>query len=326
MDLSFNLHTHIDLTPELLSILLKDRTTDKNIFWATDNYSHLGEGYQFSDEIRVEAISGTNNNVIVPRALKPRQLQQERARKMAEVFTPSWVCNNMNNLVDNSWFGREDVFSSEIKGPDMKRSWARTESKIEFPEGKTWHDYVTENRLEITCGEAPFLVSRYDTVSGEALPVKDRIGLLDRKLRIVSENTDSAADWINEAKAALRSTYGYEWQGDNIVIARQNMLFTMLEHYEDVFGEKLPDDTITECAEIVSWNIWQMDGLKMVIPCSCHDEEISASLFGGSVQTKPCPGCKKKNYWLHNGVYAKIMDWEAGHPIQFVSIVKKAKK
>ncbi|MCM1224918.1 MAG: restriction endonuclease subunit M [Lachnospiraceae bacterium] len=325
MDLTHCLHTHIDLSPQLMAILLKDRTTDRNIFWATDSYSHLGAGYQFFDEITLDAIDGPNGNVIIPRALKPRQLQQKRSKKMAEVFTPSWVCNNMNNLVDNAWFGREDVFSSEIIGSDNKRSWANTQGKIEFPEGKAWTDYVSENRLEITCGEAPFLVSRYDTVTGEFLPVERRIGLLDRKLRIARENTSTPAEWLKAAKSALRSTYGYEWQGDNIVIARGNMLFTMMEHYQYVFQSSLPEDVVLECAEIISWNIWQMDGLKMVIPCSCHDEEISASLFGDSAETKPCPGCKKKDYWLHNGIYAKIMDWEAGRPTQFVSILKKNK-
>lgn len=55
--------------------------------------------------------------------------------------------------------------------------------KIKFPDKKdrTWQKYVDERRLEITCGEAPYLVSRYDAVSGEPLELKDRIGMLDRK-------------------------------------------------------------------------------------------------------------------------------------------------
>lgn len=28
-------------------------------------------------------------------------------RDKAEVFTPSWVCNAQNNLVDNQWFGKK---------------------------------------------------------------------------------------------------------------------------------------------------------------------------------------------------------------------------
>jgi hypothetical protein len=33
---------------------------------------------------------------------------------MAEVFTPSWICNAQNNLIDNTWFGRDNVFNKEI--------------------------------------------------------------------------------------------------------------------------------------------------------------------------------------------------------------------
>ncbi|MEE3499435.1 MAG: restriction endonuclease subunit M, partial [Ruminococcus bromii] len=55
--------------------------------------------------------------------------------------------------------------------------------------GKSWQDYIKDTRLEMTCGEAPYLVSRYDAITGEDIAVSDRIGLLDRKLRIVGENT-----------------------------------------------------------------------------------------------------------------------------------------
>lgn len=138
------------LSPELLSALLKDHTTQGNIFWATDDYTDRGDGYQFADPITVEAITGENSNVIVPRSLKSRQQQQQRSREMAEVFTPSWICNHQNNSIDTVWFGHENVFNTEIINPDGCHTWQPTEGKIEFTDGKTWLDYVTENRLEIT--------------------------------------------------------------------------------------------------------------------------------------------------------------------------------
>ena len=64
------------LSSELLSALLKDHTTQGNIFWATDNYADRGAGYQFSDPITVESITGENGNVIVPRSLESRHQQQ----------------------------------------------------------------------------------------------------------------------------------------------------------------------------------------------------------------------------------------------------------
>ena len=32
-------------TPELINILLKDRTTNKNIIWGTDNYIGMGKDF-----------------------------------------------------------------------------------------------------------------------------------------------------------------------------------------------------------------------------------------------------------------------------------------
>lgn len=322
----------LDLSPEILSILLKDHTTQRNIFWATDNYSHLGDGYRFSDQITIESITGENGDVIVPRSLKSRQQQQQRSREMAEVFTPSWICNKQNNLIDNSWFGRENIFNTEIDNPDGSHSWIPTEGKIEFPKGTSWAEYVTENRMEITCGEAPYLASRYDTVSGEPLPIKMRIGLLDRKLRVVSENTEKSGEWISAAKAALRSTYGYEWQGDNLILARENILFSVLDHYREKFGKKLPKQSLPGLAYIISWNIWQMDGLKGVIPNSCGERTtVVADLFGETVTVSQCKGCRNGNIREHNGEYAMIADWpkdvgtsQVKHktPIRFIDLIK----
>ena len=173
------------ISPAVLATLLRDHTTGKNIFWATHDYEALGSVYGYHSEILPELITGEHGMVIRPRVLKSKENQTDRAKDMAEVFTPSWVCNAQNNLVDEAWFGRKDVFNTEDSG---KHTWQSNPDKIEFPEGKTWKDYVRATRMEMTCGEAPYLVSRYDTTTGESIPLDQRIGLLDRKLRIVSEN------------------------------------------------------------------------------------------------------------------------------------------
>ena len=105
------------LSPELLNILLKDHTTSKediqrNIFWATSDYEYLGEGYQYDSPILPCLITGDNGHVIMPRILKSRDTQTARSQEMAEVFTPSWICNAQNNLIDEAWFGRKDVFNT----------------------------------------------------------------------------------------------------------------------------------------------------------------------------------------------------------------------
>ena len=170
-------------SPELLTTLLKDHTTSRddavcNIFWATSDYEHLGKGYGYRDPILPELITDDNGQVIMPRVLKHKDTQSERVRDMAEVFTPSWVCNAQNNLIDEAWFGRKDVFNTEYTSEDGVHGWKTNPDKTIFPEGKTWKDYVRDIRLEITCGEAPYIVSRYDTTTGTVIPLADRIGLL----------------------------------------------------------------------------------------------------------------------------------------------------
>ena len=324
IDVKENYIYHLD--NELLEILLKDRSSGKNIIWATDNYASRGCGYQSFDQITVESITGHHGNVVKPRTEKSKKEQSERIRQKAEVFTPSWICNKQNNLVDNAWFGSENAFNNE-----NEKTWISTKEKIVFPtvSGKSWEDYINDTRLEITCGEAPYLVSRYDTVTGEYIEIDSRIGLLDRKLRVLSENTESEEEWIRWATIAYQNIYGFDWQGDNVLLARENLLFTFIDYYKAKFNNEDPSiELLREIAEILSWNIWQMDGLKFVIPNSCKDVEIGqTSLFDLSIKTEPCPGCENNDPFAHTGVKCKIIDWKAdpegNNPIEFVLLTKE---
>lgn len=317
----------LELSPDLLNTLLKDHTMSKegqqrNIFWATNNYEARGKGYEYDSPILPELITGKNGQVIMPRVVKAKSTQRDRSRDMAEVFTPSWICNAQANLVDNDWFGRDDVFNHE----NDDHTWTTTTGKITFPEGKTWKDYVRDTRLEITCGEAPYLVSRYDTTTGEAIPIENRIGLLDRKLRIVSENTDTSGEWLEWAQVAYKNTYGYEWQGDNLLIARENLLMTFIDYYKAKFSKHPLLKSLMYIAYIISWNLWQMDGLKCVVPNSCGLKPSKQLDMYGEPKLLPCEGCKKGNIHKHNGVYCKIMDWDEDKAITFVSLIKEGEK
>ncbi|KAB6454403.1 restriction endonuclease subunit M [Phocaeicola vulgatus] len=261
--------------PEVLEMLLKDHTTQQNIYWATNSYADRGKGYQFKDAITIDRITGDNGMIIRPRSVKSKDEQTKRSKDMAEVFTPSWVCNAQNNLIDDAWFGKQGVFNSE--SPD--HTWKAISGKIEYPEGKTWKDYVRDTRLEITCGEAPYLVSRYDTVSGMPIELTERIGLLDRKLRVVSENTETTGEFLDWCQEAYKNTYGYEWQGDNLLLAREALLFTFLDYYKAKFGEDPLLKSIQYIAYIISWNVWQMDGLKF---CPPGEEPCEGDLFNPS--------------------------------------------
>jgi len=315
--------------PEILEALLKDHTTQQNIFWATDSYENLGEGFQFSDPITIEHIIGEHGMVIRPRALKTKEEQVGRTKDMAEVFTPSWVCNAQNNLVDETWFGHKGSFNIE---DDTSKSWRATEEPVSFPEGKTWKDYVRATRMEITCGEAPYLVSRYDTTTGDMIPLDQRIGMLDRKLRVVSENTTTSSEWLAMAQEAYKNIYGYEWQGDNLLLAREALLISFVEYYQDKFGKKPLRKSIQYIAYIISWNVWQMDGLKGVVPNSCKEGAVvkEQDLFGETTRTEYCEGCQQDNIRKHNGVYCLIRDWglkdpktgENNRKIRYIDLIK----
>ena len=259
----------------VLETLLKDRTTGHNIIWADSEYEALGDGYMGDDEITVDKITGLSSGVIKPRIAKEQEHRSQRTRTRAEVFTPSWLCNRMNNDIDATWFGARGVFNVEDG-----QEWITTSEPITFPraKGHGWHAYVESPRMEITCGEAPFVCSRYDTVFGNPLPVGDRIGFLDRKLRVVTEKTKTRKEWVRRALMALKSSYGFEYQGDNLLLARINVFETFCEHLFERWGAGLTDEEMDQAAWIVSWNFWQMNGLTCAVPTNKMDATVQSAL------------------------------------------------
>ena len=182
--------------------------------------------------------------------------------------------------------------------------------------------------MEITCGEAPYIVSRYDTTTGALIPIEQRIGLLDRKLRIVSENTTKSGEWLKWAQVAYRNTYAYEWQGDNLLIARESMLVSYIEYYYHKFGKQPGEKSLKSIAYIVSWNVWQMDGLKGVVPDSCGEKpkpDSQGAMFFEPLSV-PCEGCRTGDIRSHNGTYCLIRDWRKKRDLQkirFIDLIKQ---
>lgn len=260
----------------LLDLLLTDKTAEaaakkaggparKHILWATDVYEGRGPEYRRNRPITPALITGENGDVIKTRARKALEQQTERTRRHAEVFTPLAVIEQMVRLADAAWFGRKRV------GFD--------EERIPFTRKKNWRRYVDARRLEITCGEAPYLVTRYDAATGEALPIAARVGLLDRKLRAVNENAADEAAWRKWALRAFQSTYGYEFQGDNVLIARVNLLMTFEEYLYARWKRKPTAEEYRTIANVIAWNIWQMDGLTGAVPYCRDDAWRETNLF-----------------------------------------------
>lgn len=170
-----------------------------------------------------------NPNSIMPRHMKTSVDKKDRTKKKAEVFTPKSIVERMNN------------------------------SLVDFEE------YINRKVLEVTCGEAPFLTTRYDVATGQQIPCGERVGLLDRKLQMIPDGVDKNK-WTALATRSLKSTYGYEWQEDSIFLARKNLLLNVIEYYIDRFGELPKQNDIEVWANIVSYNIFRMDGVTLCIP------------------------------------------------------------
>lgn len=171
--------------PEVLDILLIDRTKSntqkkQNIIWANDNYIQFGaRAYAPEAPIKPELVTGIMNSIIMPRALKSSELQKERTRAKAEVFTPTWVVKKQNDAVDENYASDD----------------------LETYTNRTW--------LEITCGEAPYMVSRYDMDTGDEILLPNRVGFVDRKLRRINAEIDDRATWQSLVEAAYKACYGF---------------------------------------------------------------------------------------------------------------------
>ena len=300
---------HAPEVQAVLNTLLKDKSTGKNIIWATDPPEELQtvmyEPVTDKSQITAQQLGLTHYEVVLPRMMKQTDTQQQRTRKKGEVFSPAWVCNKMNNALDADWF--RGLGAEESAGQftvELPQGWQTVETPVQFPacKGRTpaWAQYVQSRRLEVTCGEAPFLASRYDAATGEMIPVARRIGILDRKLRVVSENAATEDEWRKYATHAVQSTYGYEYQGDNLLLARVNLLLTYAEHLQARWQRKPTKEELQPIANIISWNLWQMDGLHLSVPGGKPQPEAEQldlfSMFGAAELQPPTVSCKVKNW------------------------------
>lgn len=303
-----NIFNHADNIKKIIPKLLKDQTTGKNIVWATDTYQPYGSEYEKKNQMNANlCIKLMKKGIMLPRTMRTKEQQNERTKGKAEVFTPSWICNKMNNYCDEQWFNRKNVFN--IENPD--NTWTTIKEKIEFNNNKGWQKYIDSKRVEITCGEAPYIVSRYDATTGKILKINDRIGILDRKLRVVNENIKNEEDWLKWTYRAYESVYGFEFQGDNLFFARLNLFQTFIDYYTDRFSKEPTDKMLDRISNIVSWNLWQMDGLKDTVPFETLEEFKQISFFDFySNITK-----EEKNI-----SYCKIKDWRSNKVIEYRSM------
>lgn len=267
--------------PAILDILLIDRTTSttrtkRNIIWANENYIRYGfKDYSAKAQIKPDLVTGNRGQLIMPRALKSRELQKKRTKSKAEVFTPSWIIKKQNDKVD------KDYQTDDLE------------------------TYVNRTWLEITCGEAPYMASRYNMETGEIIPLRERVGFVDRKLKRINDEVKDKAEWQRLVEEAFKSSYGFEWSGDSLLLARENLLYTYRDYYYAKWSEEPLYGLFENIAEIISYNVFQMDGLKYIIPLSEKKEkkvEQQLSLFDEDYLEEK---------WITKpGKRVKIMNWK----------------
>ena len=297
---------------DTLASLLRDRSTERNIIWASSEYERLGDGYEPYDEITVAKIADRHYGTIEPRVVKDVDKQAWRTKSKAEVFTPSWLCDKMVDRMDDAFFGEEPA----AFGCDD----AAAANPVErLGDGGRWKEYVDNRLLEITCGEAPFVCSPYDATTGDFLAVPERIGFLDRKLRVVTAFAADEGEWLKWAYRALESSYGYEYQGDNLLIARINVFNTLADHLRDRWGRRPTEREARRAALVVSWNFWQMDGLRGCAPSEWdvpEEEPAQMSLFDMADFTEDEPEPRQ----MQLAVPCRIFDWRARKPQTYESL------
>ena len=285
--------------PFILEILLIDRTTStprktKNIIWANDNYKKINPiSYAATAQIKSELITDKKGSLIMPRALKEIDLQKKRTKNRAEVFTPTWIIKKQNDAVD-----------IEYMNDDLET-------------------YVRRKWLEITCGEAPYMVSRYDMETGKTIHLNERVGFIDRKLKRINREVTDKAEWQRLVELAYKSSYGFEWNGDSLLLARKNLLYTYCDYYIDKWGERPLYGLLETVAVIISYNVFQMDGLTYTVPMSEKREraqQLQLSLFDSS-------DTHEKVEWIITpGKRVRIMNWDNNKMEFFNKGIKKRER
>lgn len=279
--------------PGILDILLIDRTsstskTKRNIIWANENYLQYGQNYIATAPIKPELITGHMGQIIMPRALKSRELQKERTKSKAEVFTPLWMVKKQNDVIENNYI-KDDLETY------IKRKW-----------------------LEITCGEAPYMATRYNVETGEMIPLTERLGFIDRKLKRINAEVHDKAEWQRLVEEAYKASYGFEWNGDSLLLARENLLYTYNDYYLEKWNIEATYGLFEKIAEIISYNVFQMDGLKYITPLSERREKL--------IETQMClfnDEDPKQQWIIHAGKRVKIMNWNTQRMEYFDKGLKK---
>lgn len=238
-----HLTTHKELSGSkiLLSELSFDHTTGSNITWGTQpNYIQRVAAHEF--------IKYQDLKKIQPGHLRGfKQNMPIHTRRFIESGIPQQLLDPLYTTNDS----RQSV-TDEVS-------------------------FVRKKWFEPNCGEAMVFTTTYSPVSGRQLPIEDRTGLLDAKLRVVSQTCHNQDLWLLFARYAVGSCYGFSLQGDVLFLARVNILNSVLDAFKKKFNRAPDFSDVEYFAHIISWNFFQLDGSNLSVPH--HSIQHGAPLY-----------------------------------------------
>ena len=141
------------LDSRLIEILLIDRTTKKNLIWATDNYSSRGAGYQSGDHISVYAIIKRNGSTLLSLALKSRKKNNLSALNRKRKFSLRLGFAMHKTILSITLGSEKKMFSI----PKQKKAGRQTAKKLYSPKAKLGKIMSRKTALKLLAVKLPIL-------------------------------------------------------------------------------------------------------------------------------------------------------------------------
>ena len=104
--------------------------------------------------------------------------------------------------------------------------------------------------------------------------------------------------------------------GDNLLIARINLLMTFVDYMNNKWYRQPEKTELRKVANIISWNVRQMDGLKGTVPMGVLKEEYhQMSLFEPFQEVEEADDDPE--------VRCRIYDWRSEKSILYLDLNKR---
>lgn len=134
--------------------------------------------------------------------------------------TPIWIADHQNNIIDH------DYFDDHVFGTISCKPWIPNMDTIHIDDAK---EYIDSIRVEQSCHESSYIAQPYDGGTGKIIPLYDGIGyqhsgIIDRKLRTITEYTNDNITWVNMMIRVLHNTYAYDMESRYVLMTRINTM------------------------------------------------------------------------------------------------------